>query len=422
MRFALHHTQATKGVPFADALVAAGHAHSGHDAEVFLVDLDIEPFRGLYDHRLANGAKVMVIPHGPNANYIYDGIMGFDPRVTAHFTIGEGQREVMRRIGMTVPTHAVGWPWCERLPFRASAAPRRVVFAPNHPIERNGFLPDGFRKLHGEIFEALLALDVELTVRHIGDLAANGLWEAPGVTYERGATDNTYAAIDSADAVVAIGTFAALAIARGVPTVMFAQDVTPWNQAEDDGPVDLAENWDAYRDYVRYPHDVADGPIGEVLAAAAASDEGIREWRDLFLGPEFDPATFAQLVEELGRDALLDAHLRSEVHIAFADEIAARPDLLADYAGRVGPDTDATLVLYAPGAEVDDVVGPLQAAIDAAGLDDARTPDMLVVAIAGHEVHERALAARAAGLLSERPVEGPLSALPRVRHGDALAA
>ena len=423
MRFAWHHTQETKGLPFANALIDAGHLHAGLDAEVFLVDLDIEPFHGLYEHRLAGGCKVIVIPHGQNASYIYDGILPWDPRTTAHFVIGEGQREVLRRMGVDAPSYTTGWPWCELHEFRASAEPRKVLFAPCHPVERNNFMPDRWRDLHKQIFAELLELDIDLTVRHIGDLETNGLWEAPGVTYSTGRTDNATTEIDGADLVIGMGTFASLAVARGVPTITFGSDFTPWNQLEDDGPILYVQSWDAYREYVRFPHEFGDEPLGGLIRKAAASDDGIREWRDLFIGEQFDPARFACLVDELSVDPFVEAEVRSEIYVAFADEIADDPALLTEYAHARGPAADATLLLYAPDKLTEDVVEPLTGAIAAAGLDDANSPDMLIVAIAKHEAHERTMAERAAGLLSRREdVDGRLGALPRVLGGTPLAA
>jgi hypothetical protein len=101
------------------------------------------------------------------------------------------------------------------------------------------------------------------------------------------------------------------------------------------------------------------------------------------------------------------------VHIAFADEVAANPALLARYAARVGPESDTTLVLYAPGSEPEAVLEPLKAALTAAAIGEESAPDMLIAAVPRHEAHERIIAQRAAGLLSERSVQGPLAALPR---------
>ena len=38
-------------------------------------------------------------------------------------------------------------------------------------------------------------------------------------------------------------------------------------------------NVDRYGDYMRYPFDVADGPLDEVVHAAARSEEPIAEWQ-----------------------------------------------------------------------------------------------------------------------------------------------
>jgi hypothetical protein len=336
--------------------------------------------------------------------------MEADERITAHFVVGEGVREIYRRIGMTVPTYAIGFPWTELRPFRSCAEPRKVLFAPEHPLP-SGYLRPDHADRNREVFEALLKLDLDLTVRHVGTIDQNGLYPVEGVEFTPAEAATTEPQIDAADVVLAVGSFAALSVARGTPTIMFDQSEIPEND-NFDGTVWTPVSWDRWGDYARYPIDFHDGPVGDLIAEAAASDERIREWRDLFIGKPFDPMGFAVLFDELCREPVIETEVRERVVVAWADEITQRPDLLARYARALAGDDRTTLVLYAPDGDENAIVPALQAAIGATGLDDAELPDMLLTALPGHEVHERTLAGRAGAVLTDRDVSGPLADLP----------
>lgn len=409
MRIAASQHQ-TKALPFLTALATHGHQLVPGEADAFLIDLDTKWNKPLYEPRLARGEKVFLYPHAHNTAFLYDGCMAADERVTAHFVVGEGVREIYRRIGMTVPTYAVGFPWTELQPFRRSAPPRSILFAPEHPLG-NGYLRPAHAKRNRQVFEALLELDIDLTVRHVMDVEMNGLYSVEGVRFTEAQPDNGVTQIDEADAVVAVGTFAALAIARGAPTVMFDQSEQPENDNAD-GTRWTPARWGSWGDYARYPYDFADGPLSDLLVDAAAGDESIREWRDLFIGKPFDPEAFALLFAELCREPLAESEVRERVVVAWADEIARRPDLLFRYADHYRGDDRTTLVLYAPDGDQESIVQGLEQAIAASGLADAEQPDMLLTVIPRHEPHERTLARRACAVLTDADVRGPLADLP----------
>ena len=92
-------------------------------------------------------------------------------------------------------------------------------------------------------------------------------------------------------------------MSHGVPLVMYGQDVQPCDIVMDpDGSVRVrgrAAHWHEYRDYIRYPFGLEDGPALEVLQAAAASEEPIRDFRDRFMGEPMDGAAFVDLLERL---------------------------------------------------------------------------------------------------------------------------
>jgi hypothetical protein len=420
MRFAVSKHQ-SKAQPFIQALLSHGHQAVGGGADAFLIDLDLPQYRPAFEPHLAQGAKVFLYPHGPITQNLYDGMYPWDPRVTAHFVPGEGQRELLRLIGVDVPTFAIGFPWCDVAPFRATDNPRRVLFAPMHPLDHDGSLPDDCKALNRRIYEQLLELDYDLTVRHFLDLERNGLYPAPGVEYSPSDLGTATDDIDRADVVIGVGTLAGLAIARGAPTITYDQGAETFH-LKADGTRVYPEKEYLYADLMRYPIDIADGPLDELIRTAAGSDDRIREWRELFIGGQFDPTAFCLLLEKLSRDPLVESELREHVVIAFADELAERPELLTRYSEFAGPDSPITLVVYAPDTDAEAVVEPIERALAAAGLDDDNMPDILLSAMECNEVYERAMARRASALLSDRTVSGPLAGLPRDLNFEAIPA
>ncbi|HZQ82086.1 MAG TPA: hypothetical protein VFB25_08930 [Gaiellaceae bacterium] len=105
--------------------------------------------------------------------------------------------------------------------------------------------------------------------------------------------------------------------------------------------------------------------------------------------------------------------VRGRAVLAFADELAADPRLLHDYAEAVGPDDDTTLVIYAPGADPEALEPLLLRALAAAGVAESACPDLLALATPSHPAAERGLAGAVHALHSARTPTAPFDRLPR---------
>ena len=410
-----------KGTAYAHALMAAGHelVTSG-PADLFLIDADPPRLlhRQVIDQWKANGAIVLLYPHGgggANAVIQYDGLWEPYEGVDASLVTGVGQAEVLRRIDYPSPVHVVGWTYCEQRPFRPCADIRHVVFAPTHP-NADGSMESEWREDNGRVFAALLERDWRLTVRHIGTLEENGVWEADGVEFVNGRRHAEFVEIDAADAIVAgDGTFPSLAIARGVPTAIY-RHARPLALGLPDEPARPLRRAERYADYARYPFDPTAGPIDEVLHEAARSEAPVTEWKRRFIGPPLRSGAALALLEQLAMDPTPPARLdptRRVTTVAFADELVADPDLLSAYAAAVGPQDDATLVLFAPGLDAHDLLALAERAVAAAGLDENALPDVLLTPLPGAPEVDRVLAERADAVLSAWPPVGRLGEVPR---------
>jgi hypothetical protein len=262
-------------------------------------------------------------------------------------------------------------------------------------------------------------------VRHIGTIEENGLWEAAGVEFVDARLLAQTTQIDAADAVVAgAGSFPTTAVARGVPTVIYGQgSVVLGLPDEETSPLRRGER---YLDYVRFPFDVADGPLDEVLHAAARSPERIGGWRRRFVGHKFHPGRFAAAIERLAQsrpEPRLD-ETRAFTTLALADELAEHPHLLRAYVDTVRSSDDATLVLWGPGLEETELLDLAQAAIASSGIAEAALPDVLLAPLPGGPQTVAMLAERADVVLSDWRVAAtdPIGGLPRFSGLPTLTA
>jgi hypothetical protein len=236
-----------------------------------------------------------------------------------------------------------------------------------------------------------------------------------GVKFVNGRGRPMFAEMDVADVVVAgDGTFPTIAIARGVPTVMYSQHRPAWGLPGEQQviPRRLA----LYEDYNRFPFDAEDGPLDEVVHAAARSEAPIAHWKRRFLGEPFDALAAVRIIETVAAGPLPPTRLdptRAFTTLGFVDELVERPELLRSYAARFGPQDDASLMLCAPGIGATQLLELAEAAVAAAGLDESRLPDILLTPVAGSREAYQALAERADAVLSQWPAVGPIGTLPR---------
>lgn len=419
------------GAGLANALAQAGHRRVdvGERADVLLIETDMPmfEFREIIDRHRARGAKVLLYPHGAGLSLWYDNLFEPYEAVDANLLFSVGHVEVLRRIGYPRPAHAIGWWYTELAPFRACRDIRHVVFAPTHPSGGdNNTMAAHHRERNASSFAALLEGPWRLTVRLMGTPEQNGLWAADRVNWVAGRREKLPIEIDAADVVVAgRGSFPSQAIARGVPTVMHGQFDPPQYGLPDEPLLPLRRP-ELYRDYIRYPFDADDGPLDEVMHAAARDESAVAQWKRRFIGPPLDGPAFAALVERIARgrpesrSVAIDEGGRFSV-LGLADEMLERPALLAAYTQRFGPEDDATLILWGPGLDEATLLEMVQAAVAEAGIDEERLPDVLLLPLPSSPEADRELAARADALLSEWPPAGRIGDLPRFGADDAGA-
>lgn len=155
------------------------------------------------------------------------------------------------------------------------------------------------RDLNIRTFNRLLAYckatGVRLTVRHIKALELSGLKRMPGVIYIEGKPDLAISEIDAADVVVGHQTFAFLSLAHGKPVLMMGEDIPPRTVVH--GAVAYVKSWEKYADLLMFPLDILAGDTSELITKACNPNEQVSDWRNRFIGEQFDPKYFVEKLE-----------------------------------------------------------------------------------------------------------------------------
>lgn len=300
MKFVLYNHQG-KGNAHQQALVAAGWRMDAEHPDAVLIDHDVGPngqgWRDEVTRHGQRGVPIYFYPHAARPMVQYDGMYPLSPYVRGIFAIADGHLEVMRRYGWDRKAWTTGWPYCRQRAFQPAQRVTRILFAPIHP-NANGWLHESDREANAAAYRLLLGLrNVQITVRYLRKLEANGLWFDRRVRWVQGRPDGSTGEVDLADVVIAHQTLAYIAIARGKPVVMIGDRVCP-HSGNLPTCMRWAETWPAYRDYLAYPYDLADvetaGEALSLMERAAESDAEVRVWRERFIGPPFDGPRFAR--------------------------------------------------------------------------------------------------------------------------------
>ena len=288
-----------------NAYIAALYGHTLYPDEAqyygkidfYLVDHSVSSrvrkLQMIYD----GGCRVFLeYPHTARPNIIDDIYVPW-PNMTAQFVAAAGHVEILRRYGNTKDIHVAGWSLCpirEFVPHKL----KNVLFAPIHP--RN---VDMDKNVNRAAFDILYKLAqkgiINLSVRYVGNYDDCGLHKVDDkrVKYIQGSLDLSYTDMDVADLVISHQTYAWLAVARGIPCVMMAEDM-PMHSVPRTGDPLLAKHWDDYKELLMFPLDIlnTDDPL-TLLQRAVETDADILDWKRRMIGDPFDADRFIEIVK-----------------------------------------------------------------------------------------------------------------------------
>lgn len=267
---------------------------------------------GLYDAdwsrediEALNGAPFFLYPHAARPMVQYDGCVTPRSDCRTMFVSAPAGVYLMEKIGYPCEVVEVGWSLTPIREFSPKAQVKNITFAPIHP-NGNGYLHEVDKDLNRETYARLVRYaekhEAIVTVRYCRDIRDNGLGDAiasahPNVIWKQAYPDSSTKDIERADLVVGHQTFAYMAVALGVPTVMMGEDIPPRSGNTESGFC-YVDHWNDYRDYMIYPLDIMDEDPEETIAMAIESDEPIREWKANFIGEPFRPDYFVDCIEE----------------------------------------------------------------------------------------------------------------------------
>lgn len=283
------HDHGGKGQRLYKALVAAGHEFVEGTGDIAVIDHDF--YRDVCDaHEV-----VVLYPHGGTPILSWD-IAPIHPHVRLNLVHGPGHAEVMATYGFDVPTEVIGWSYSELAEPRYPAKVRKVIFGPTHPLS-NGRLQPELAEANDRTLRRLVDAGYDVDVRLWGWPEDWGLDPRLPVRWTRGGYLD-HDDIDQADLVVAGETLLALAVARGCPALAIASDIKP--DGAHDGEAVYPPHWDECHELMRYPFDVDDGPLEELVPAVAglvSDHSAVAEWRRRFVGGPFEADRAVQLIE-----------------------------------------------------------------------------------------------------------------------------
>jgi hypothetical protein len=228
------------------------------------------------------GAEVVLYSHGAPVITAWDGIWKPGPLTRFYLAQSHGQKWVMETYGYSKPIKVIGWHFCEQREFQPCDDVKNILYAPEHP-HSNGYMLAEARELTEKVYKDLLDMPFDV-IRHEGPVSL----------------DESIKAIDKTDLVVTYpGTFAALAIARGKPVVMYAQNICP-HDGYSDVMLKYVKKWDLYRDFMRYHYDISDttGSITESIIRRAGIIEET-DWRNKFIGEQMKPEILLEALKGL---------------------------------------------------------------------------------------------------------------------------
>lgn len=291
------------GKAYLDALRSADYGQVGElqDADFIIYDVERPNRRETYSTFLESHCG-FIYPHTPYSSYFHwDGIYSPLP-VECNFVVAPGAKRALEAIGYPYRVEVTGFSHCEIKPFSPTPGKRVLLVVPR-PMNGGRYV---CRELHTglwNVYQFLLSHASEfehITIQHTPDH-----WEKLGLPIcdkfeylennpRKDSNPSLYITdlIDKYDLIFGIGTAAYIALARGKPTVMWGNDLTPRTLSH------MAQQPGKYMSYFRYPLDFEKMSFNEILETTQREDPKIKHWKADNIGENFNAKKFLEIVKE----------------------------------------------------------------------------------------------------------------------------
>ena len=256
------------------------------------------------DIEFLNGKPYFLYPHAARPMVQYDGSVTPRKDCRTMFVSAPAGVYLMKKIGYPCEVVEVGWSLTPVEMFCPRATVEKITFAPIHP-NANGYLNEIDKELNRKAYRRIVDYaeknEAIVTVRYCRNIVDNGLGEEiaeahPSVIWKAAVTDGSTDDITKADLVVSHQTFAYMAVALGVPTVMMGEDIAPRSGNRDNG-FTFSAHFEDYRDYLAFPLDILNGDPAEIIQTAIIGSEAVKDWKARFIGEPFRPDYFVDCIE-----------------------------------------------------------------------------------------------------------------------------
>lgn len=287
---------------YVDALLSAGfeQVKKLNQAVFILYDVESVGRRWEIKREFLKEKIGFIYPHTPLTCYIWDGIYAPLP-VACNFVAGDGAKQCMKSYGYPYRVESCGFPRCRTLPFQFSRG-RHLLFVPARPRRDHGKQAELDRLAlhwiieHSSEFETITICRLAGQFHELDDLAIDIKKFRVLTTNPKETTSpaqDMIDRIDRSDVVVAAHTPAALAIARGKPTLMYGQ-----GDSLETLNGKAAKNYHKYKSLYDYPLDLLDMTLDDVKNFAYFGCHKVEAWKQSHIGGNFDSEKFLSIVRE----------------------------------------------------------------------------------------------------------------------------
>lgn len=287
---------------FVDSLLSAGYIRSQSlkDADFILADKEPTDAKRRFEFiKSIAGRPVFYFPHTPYAYWLWDGRLPMHSPICCNFVVGDGAVMGMKAYGYPYRVEAVGFPRCVVKPFSPTTG-KNLLYAPARLMGNGWWWHKGEREAHRRVARWILenmenfdSVTVNYSVSRekseVTELEKSGT-KLINIGNSRSLGDKTASeSITGIDLVIACKTFGYLAVAKGIPTILYGYDKNETYRSY---------HYDLYKDHYEFPLDLHKMTIEDVMNLKTHRPVEVEEWCRVNIGNSFNSEKFLSVVRE----------------------------------------------------------------------------------------------------------------------------
>jgi hypothetical protein len=242
--------------------------------------------------------KIFFFPHTPYAYWLWDGKLKPMP-VSCNFVVGEGAKLGMKAYGYPNRVEVCGFPRCEVKPF-APTTGGNLLYAPPRLMGKGWWYHPGEKEAHLQVMRWIIEnrryfdkVTVNYSVSK--ELSCVAEFERHDVNlvnigdFQRLGAHTAQNSFKGADLVIACKTFGYLAVASGIPAILYGYE---------EGETYRSDHYNLYKSHYEFPLKLHEMTIDEVLDVRKNQNLAVELWKQINIGKQFDANRFISVVKE----------------------------------------------------------------------------------------------------------------------------